>query len=962
LADEFVRGGPPRRANLPPLHTNLDVTNALEPADWERARALFAAAQAWPPELRRQRLLEACADRPTVRAEVESLLGFQDRASGFLEQPALAAAPDLSAPTVRAGARLGPYRVLEELAEGGMGAVFLAVRDDDEFHKRVAIKLIRAGLESPELVARFRAERQILAGLDHPGIARLLDGGTTADGRPYLVMDHVDGVPITEHCRRAAPGVPALLRLFLEVCDAVEHAHRNLVVHRDLKPANVLVEAAGRPRLLDFGIAKLLAPEAAEVAATGTGLRPMTLAYASPEQVRGQPVTTGADVYSLGVVLYELLAGRHPHGDDLSSLPAHEVARRICDDDPKPPSALAPRDRALLRGDLDTIVLSALARDPARRYASVERLSEDLRRHLAGLPVLARGDSLGYRAGRFVRRHAPAVGAAGFVLLAVVAGALATASQAREARRAQAQAERRYADVRRLTHRLLFEYHDAIEALPGATPVRQRMVQDALAHLDALAREQKGDDPVLLRELAAAYERIGKVQGNSFYSNLGDTTGALRSYRKALAIRERLLAAGAADAFELRREVAAAVEGIGDVQWTTNDLLGARVSYRRAAALLEDLARDRPADRSIRLGLATLEASLGDLAGNPSYANLGDTADALRHHQRALAVREGLHGEAPADEALRDSLAESEYHVAGMLRATGDFPGAIERYRRALAIKQELAVARPENGERARLVAATRNALAQALEDAGRFAEAAVERRRALETGQRLLRADPLDTKRRRAVAVFERGLAALALHEGRTSEARARALRALATSEELARLDAANADARRELFASHRLAGLVFARLGQWQEARQEFARATPLAERLLAPLAANAQARDDMAAALEGLGTALHRTGETARALESLRRSRALRLERFEADRASVLVRYDLVAARLALAEALAGAAPEEACRERRAALALWQELRDAGRLRAADAGRGDRVRAALAACPGSGAQAPQ
>jgi non-specific serine/threonine protein kinase/serine/threonine-protein kinase len=873
------------------------LATALEPEDWARARELFAAALAWPAALRSQRLREACADAPAVLAEVESLLGFHERAGGFLEARALAAAAGLEPLPGLEGLRIGPYRVLRELGQGGMGAVYLAVRDDDEYRKQVAIKLVRRGLETPELVARFRAERQILARLDHPGIARLLDGGTTGGGLPYLVMDHVDGESITEHCRRAGLAVRARLQLFLAVCAPVEHAHRNLVVHRDLKPSNVLVDREGRPRLLDFGIAKLLDADAGE-AATTHGLRPMTLAYASPEQVRGLPVTTASDVYSLGVMLYELLAGRHPIAT--AGLPAHEVSRQVCEADPPPPSAACAALRREIEGDLDTIVQAAMAKDPERRYASVERLSEDLRRHLDGRPVLARGDGAGYRAGRFVRRHAAAVAAAGLVLLAVLAGAAATAWQAAEARAAQARAERRYDDVRRLAHRLLFDYHDAIEPLAGSTPVRQRLVQDALRHLDALAREEESD-PVVRRELASAYERVGKLQGNSFYSNLGDTTGALASYRKSLALREGLLAAAPSEP-GLRRELASSLEGIGDVLWTANDLLGARAAYERAASLLEALAAERPGDRELRLSLATLTASLGDLAGNSSYANLGDTAEALRRHQQALAVREALRASDPGDERARDAVSESLYHVAGMRRTTGDVAGAAEHYRRALAIKLALAADDPHNGERARLVAAVRNALAQALEDDGRFAEATAERLQALAIAERLLAADPLDTKRRRAVAVFERGLASLALRSGRTDEALARGRRALAAAADLARLDAANADARRELLASHRLVGRVLASRGEWPAARDEHARAAALAEELLAPLAANAQARGDLAAALQGLGSALCHTGEPGRGQDLLRRAVELRQALAAADPANALARADLAEARAA------------------------------------------------------------
>ncbi len=418
---------------------------------WERLVELFHAVRELPPAERAAHLGLACDDSD-LRREVLRLCDAHERAGGFIETPALAVAGSwLDAPSDGApvGRRFGPYRVVREIGRGGMGAVYLAERDDGQFRQRVALKLIKRGMDTDLVLRRFRAERQILASLDHPNIARLLDGGTTDDGRPYFVMEHVDGRPIDEYADAHRLSVSERLRLFLPVCAAVACAHRQRVVHRDIKPANILVPAEGAPRLLDFGIAKVLNAAAEDATTDVTGFRLLTPEYASPEQVERQPATEASDVYSLGVVLYELLTGRSPYGGGREALEAAEAVRTV---DPERPSSAvtrsadtgeAPRreglepDRAAatrcasadrlgrqLRGDLDTIVLTALRKEPERRYASVEELAEDLRRHLAGLPVRARRDNLRYRGAKYLRRNrAPVLAAAGAVAAVLALGA-----------------------------------------------------------------------------------------------------------------------------------------------------------------------------------------------------------------------------------------------------------------------------------------------------------------------------------------------------------------------------------------------------------------------------------------------------------------------------------------------------------------------------------------------------------
>ncbi len=389
-----------------------------EASRWQRLEALFYEALDLEPSLREAFLDRSCAGDADLRREVEKLLRASGETVGFLHQPVREAAREMvSESGDAAGLRMGAYRLIRTLGEGGMGRVYLAARADDQYQQNVAIKVMRSSVgRSPGMLVRFRAERQILANLNHPNIARLLDGGITPDGLPYLVIEYVDGSPLDDYCGRAHLSIDARLRLFRTICSAVEYAHGNLVVHRDIKPANILVTSDGSPKLLDFGIAKLLDPASdpgAGTSPTQSTERLMTPEYASPEQISGQAVTTATDVYSLGTVLYELLTGRSPFRLTKSS--PLETVRAICEDEPKRPSSVVeahPAEARKLKGDLDNIVLKAMRKEPARRYASVAQFSEDVRRFLDGYPVGARAGSWRYRSGKFVRRHKAGVAAA----------------------------------------------------------------------------------------------------------------------------------------------------------------------------------------------------------------------------------------------------------------------------------------------------------------------------------------------------------------------------------------------------------------------------------------------------------------------------------------------------------------------------------------------------------------------
>jgi non-specific serine/threonine protein kinase/serine/threonine-protein kinase len=636
----------------------------LDAERWRRARPLFEAARELPPDQRDAWVARAAAGDEALRQTVQRLLVAADAESDdFL--PDLVAHLDRldgSAP-LPTGHRVGPYRLLRLLGMGGMGAVYLAERADGAYEQQVAVKLIRSGALGREALGRFRRERQILAWLNHPKIARLLDGGVTEAG-PYLVMEYVEGTPIDAHCDAHGLGVRARIELFRAVCEAVNHAHHNLIVHRDLKPGNILVTSTGDVCLLDFGIARLLDESRADDEVTQTGHVPFTPEYASPEQIGGGPLSTASDVYSLGAVLYRLLTGRLPH--QVTGLSPSAVERLVKEEPLVRPS----QHQRELRGDLDMILLKTLHRDPARRYRSVHELLEDLDRHVERRPVLARPDTAGYRVSRFVRRHAMGVAATVVVLAAVVAGVLLVASEGRRA-------QRRFEEVRGLANSLLFDLHDAVRDLPGATGARRLLVSHALGYLDAL-RQEAPTDPDLQLELASAYEQIGEIQGDPHHTNLGDLAGALASYQQAFALRVMVWQRDTTAA-AVRHALAGNYGRLAVVTSWSGDNEQAIALSRRALELLAPLRDDRETAALVEGDYGRIQSELGwweIWAGRPG-AGLGLLDSSVTMLERLVAPDSGP--------GLRLDLWRAySYRVDG-LRFTG-------RNREALALVSERAL------------------------------------------------------------------------------------------------------------------------------------------------------------------------------------------------------------------------------------------------------------------------------
>lgn len=650
---------------------------------WRQIEELLDAALDLPPDARTAFLDSAAADTG-VRADVLRLLAAHERVEPFLQRPAAEFAASLlvgdddgasSGPSA-IPERIGPYRVLGEAGEGGMGTVYLAERDDPQLRQRVALKLVRGGMAAASLVRRFLAERQILASLDHPNIARLLDGGLTEEGLPWFAMEYVEGTPIDRYCADRRLDIAARLRLFLRVCDAVQYAHRKLVVHRDLKPSNILVTEDGRVKLLDFGIAKLLAGEAGAQAGelTQAGLRPMTPGYASPEQIRGEAVSTASDVYALGVLLYTLLAGQHPYLTP--GRPQHEIARAILEEEPEPPSAVAGEGgRRRLRGDLDTIVRAAMRKEPERRYATAERFAADIRRHLAGLPVSARPDTWRYRTGKFVRRHRAGVaGAVLFAALLVGYGITVTVHVERIAREA--------AKTEQVRDFLLSLF---TPANPGVTQGREPTASELVEQGARRVATELAGQPAIQAEMMTT---LGQV-----YVTLGRYETASEQLEAALAIRRRLYRRPS-------EAVARTAQLLSSALHFGGRLAEAEVLLREVL----EIRRQLYGEKDWRVG--TILTDLGDL-----LHTRGELADAEEHLRMALQILGTAGGEESPD------VARARRDLGNVLRDRGAYAEAEPLYRQALqTFESRFGTAEP-------LSALTRSELARLLAETGAHEE-----------------------------------------------------------------------------------------------------------------------------------------------------------------------------------------------------------------------------------------------
>lgn len=740
---------------------------------FENAKDIFMRALDVPAEKQQAFIESECAGDAELLAEVRSLLRHHAQETGSISVHPTTGIPHSAQPEQLPS--VPGYRIVRSLGRGGMGMVYLASRESGSFSHRVALKVIKKGMDSDDVIARFENERRVLSAMNHPNIARLFDGGTTEDGRPYFVMEYIEGVPIDEYCDRRRLSIDERLKLFKDVCAAVQYAHANLIVHRDLKPANILVTESGSVKLLDFGIAKLLNPQLPIMLGDPTApeMRIMTPEYASPEQVRGETITTASDVYSLGVLLYELMTGRRPY--QIKMRVREEIERVVCQEEPERPSTAishiseAPATsttavassksvtpgtvsslrnvrpdtlRRRLSGDLDNIILMALRKEPQRRYPSAEKLWDDLDKHLQGLPVSARPSSFGYRSSKFIRRHrAPLAIAASVVIAAigtlaallqqksveanhlraeVAEASLLIAERDREAAEAEAMyarnlAKQREDAARALLHELLGRLHTSIEKLDDAIEARQIIAEISLPYLQMLSESREyRDSPELLRELATAWNRRGKLLAGLRTPGVRDTEGALASFAASVELR----AAAGPDSPEEQRLLEAESIQLADLLVRSGRYSEADGYYKMAIKLREALLNDNPTARN------KLDVSIALNAYGRLLSRL-DKRDELRvSYDRSLQLMREVSAESPNHLPLLRELTIAINRRAELHKIEGEFEEAIELYMESLTHRQRIVDEGDENARSRRDLANGHGFLARALLEAQRLDEA----------------------------------------------------------------------------------------------------------------------------------------------------------------------------------------------------------------------------------------------
>lgn len=735
----------------------------MDPSNWKRIKELFAAALEMPTNEQADFVSRLDAG---IRGEVQKLLIANADAGDFISAPAMIGFGSVeNQGSDDVPEQIDEYHILRQIGAGGMGTVFLAEHTGEGFTQRVALKLIKRGMDTSAVLNRFLMERQILANLEHPNIARMLDGGTTADGLPYFVMEYVEGDEIRKYAVNNGLGLKDRLGLFQKVCSAVASAHQKLIVHRDIKPTNILVTSDGDPKLLDFGIAKLISPDwdpdAGE--STLTQFRIMTPEYASPEQIAGEPTTTSTDVYSLGVVLYELLTGHRPYVSKDRS--PKEIVNNVLTSEPPKPSVVIserfPQSRGrtkkngggetivsesdtgataaveprLLRGDLDNIILKALRREPDRRYQSVQEFSADISRYLDGLPVKATADSPMYRFRKFYSRHRTGLIAAAAAMLLLIAATGVSVWQYYVARNERIKAERRFEETRRLAKSMLYELYDAIDAIPGSTKAKELLASKAIEYLDRLTAEGN-NDPYLLTELADGYQRIGDIQGGLNRANLGQSGEAKNSYAKAQSLREAVVASGASDPkFQIKLAMAYAKAAESD--YNEANVQGYYANQLRSLETLKALEKLLPDDEDYLFELGASYANTGRAA-----TLNGNVDEAIEYFEKADAILADLHQRNTSDLVRTMAVSTVNDMIAELHAAFGRREEARYYLKRSASFVLPLLQANPDNAELYRSSAVSYYSIAQNECELGNYDEAKVNAEKGLELAESLLKRD----------------------------------------------------------------------------------------------------------------------------------------------------------------------------------------------------------------------------